>query len=187
MGNQSWERASRGQKPEAHCGVKETGMLRPLYLFIDSVVGVFFFCVVFISPSDAFSSSSCVVERERQEALQLHVSYHCTFCNKFNSVQIWPWGTKTLKYQMCIIDVLLRFVALAVAWKAVALIAYSEACELCLFIYSCWRGDVRSWRHHPDVIIPHEPAASWFTWCHIAQFVFFFMCVCVSSEKFLWS
>lgn len=30
------------------------------------------------------------------EALQLHVSYHCTFCNKFNSVQIWPWGTETL-------------------------------------------------------------------------------------------
>lgn len=32
----------------------------------------------------------------RTEALQLHVSFHCTFCNKFNSVQIWPWGTETL-------------------------------------------------------------------------------------------
>lgn len=90
-----------------------------------------------------------------EEALQLHVSYHCTFCYKFNSVQTWPWGTKALNTKcalwMCCC------VALPLCRKHIAdcIFRAETLRKLCLFYWL--RAEMRSWRHQPDVIILHDP------------------------------
>lgn len=101
----------------ARSGVKEAVTSRPLYPSNDSIVPLFPPLTAVKDPlhsppmslwdvgrsllllrySVYFSIWCLFLHRhQREEAPQLHVSYHCTFCNKFNSVQIWPWGTKTL-------------------------------------------------------------------------------------------
>lgn len=117
--------APSSPKTCARSGVKETVTSRPLYPSNDSIVlpqptpptptpppltalrdslhsppmsswdvG----CPLLLLRYSVYFSIWCLFlhRHQRGEALQLHVSYHCTFCNKFNSVQIWPWGTKTL-------------------------------------------------------------------------------------------
>lgn len=54
--------------------------------------------------------------RVSEEALQLHVSYHCTFCNKFISVQIWPQGTTTLNTKSALL--LCCYISLDSVWCA---------------------------------------------------------------------
>lgn len=116
MGNQSWTHASRWVQTHADCRSFSGNLssLRPLHPFNDSIVPSFC-CSERFTPLasnepvrrvqlllrySVYFSIWCLLppmhRHLREEALQLHVSYHCTFCNKFNSVQIWPWGTKTL-------------------------------------------------------------------------------------------
>lgn len=102
-GNQSWSHASCWcRTTRAHSRVTAAWTRHLIYPFNDSNLSSLLLSWKTHGPHLWFFFFPCfwclfsLRWHVREEAPQLHVSYHCTFCNKFISVQIWPRGTPTL-------------------------------------------------------------------------------------------